>query len=156
MDDADYALVSKFKWHIMENDTGQRYAASGHYIGKQPDGRYRTETIRMHRLILGLTDPEVFVDHIDGDGLNNRRENLRVCAGEHNGMNRRKLKITSSRYKGVSRYGGSWRARIMLKKKAYYLGAFRSEQKAAAVYNKWARRLHGEFANVNVIEKPLG
>jgi len=104
----------------------------------------------MHRLIM---DPPrgYVVDHINGDGLDNRRANLRLATHAQNGRNRRKIKKGISKYKGVSweESTGKWRALIHVDRKKISLGCYKDEVTAAKVYDKAAKKYHGEFARLN-------
>lgn len=106
------------------------------------------QMIRMHRLIMGITDPRIQVDHRDNDGLNNRRYNLRVASVHQNSMNTRPRKGTS-KFKGVCFQKNKWRATIMHNYKSIGLGSFDSEFEAALAYDKKAKELFGEFARLN-------
>lgn len=122
-------------------------------------------SIYMHRVIMGVTDPKIQVDHINGDGLDNRKENLRICNQNQNSCNRRKKNKGrySSKYIGVYLYKPKiklknkvksyeyWRAIIWLKYKAVYLGTFKNEIEAALAYNEAAKKYHKEFATLNKI-----
>lgn len=116
----------------------------------------------MHREILGLTDPKKeFVDHIDHNGLNNQRCNLRKCTKQQNNRNRNKVvtQRNTSQYKGVSihiQYNStkeptvSWRAKIKsTNKKGTHIGLFKTEIEAATAYDNAAKIYHGEFAGLN-------
>jgi hypothetical protein len=104
----------------------------------------------MHREVLG--DPQGVVDHINGDTLDNRRANLRVASYSGNNRNTRKRQGCSSRFKGVDRHRGAWRARITPPGgRQVTLGHFASELEAALAYNAHARRLFGEFARLNTV-----
>lgn len=108
-------------------------------------------TLALHRFILGV-DASVAIDHIDGDPLNNQRENLRVCTYKENTYNRRKQKKpSSSQYKGVSlmRRTNRWHAEIKKDKKKYFLGCFKDEVSAGHAYDQKALELFGEFACLN-------
>lgn len=124
--------------------------------------RYNGRDVYLHRLILGLLDKpkHIFVDHKDGNGLNNSRSNLRVTTSRGNQRNRRKesSRKTSSSYKGVYKENKNrkrtkiWRAQIVLPgKKQKCLGYYPTEVEAAQAYNKAATELFGEFACLNVI-----
>lgn len=104
----------------------------------------------MHRLIMD-PGPGLVVDHINGDGLDNRRVNLRLATRSQNQMNRRSH-IGSRRIKGVSCTGARWRAQIMVRGETHKLGIFDSEEEAGRAYDVAARALHGEFARLNFPE----
>lgn len=109
------------------------------------------KTVMMHRMILGLKTPrKIFVDHIDGDGLNNRRANLRECTLRQNQYNRRSSRGSSSKYKGVSLKSGKYEASITIAGKGCYLGRFESEEDAARAYDATAKKIHGKFARLNI------
>lgn len=135
IDKDDYPLVKDYKWSL----TG-RYACTREF-GKK---KY------LHRLILATADE---VDHIDGDCLNNRRTNLRVCSHIKNSYNQKIRCGGSSAYKGVSfnKEKNKWEAYICANHNRYRLGYFKKETDAASAYNKRAIELHGEFARLNPI-----
>ena len=105
---------------------------------------------RLHRLILGLKKGDSGVDHIDGDGLNNLRNNLRLATNSQNQMNQRKYRGTSI-YKGITwhKRDKKWNTQIAKDSKLIYLGYYISEMEAAKTYDKKARELFGEFAKLN-------
>lgn len=118
------------------------------------------KTLLLHRLITGLENSSgsILVDHIDHNGLNNYRTNLRVTDNSGNRHNSRKSlsdKYTSS-YKGVrfnfDNNKNPWTAHITLSGKWKYLGCYRTQEEAAAAYNKAAIELFGPYAFLNVIE----
>jgi len=104
----------------------------------------------MHRVILGITAPEVEVDHQDNDGLNNQRLNLR-CTSTQNPHNSKMRADNTSGFKGVSKYKPTqkWRAGIMLKGKSINLGYFLTPLEAAKKYDQEALKLFGDFALTN-------
>lgn len=111
----------------------------------------------LHRFILNAP-AGVQVDHINFDTLDCRKENLRLCSHTQNSHNKPKPRIRvsgsqfGSQYKGVSRRGGRWQARISLKGIGLKnLGLYSTEEAAALAYNEAARRYHGEFARLNEI-----
>lgn len=122
---------------------------SGVVTYKFIEGKWRI--FKLSRLILDAPD-ELVVDHIDGNVLDNRRRNLRLCTKAQNNQNARKMKRAgTSRFKGVywHRQNKGWSASIMADGKKHSLGTFRVEQHAADAYNSAAKRLHGEFASLN-------
>lgn len=150
VDDEDYEWLSKYYWNITNNTTTTNYARSSCF-GKP--------SVRMHRLIMGLGDwktDKIFVDHIDGNGLNNQKSNLRLCDKSQNGANRRKIKHSTS-YTGVRRikpYNKYYHtAQIKVKGKSIHLGCFLGTSEgaveAAKAYDSAAKKYFGEFANLN-------
>lgn len=111
----------------------------------------------MHRLILGLsTNDRQIVDHRDGDGLNNRRSNLRLATAQQNQWNRPKKRRLSGRnpdsgFKGVwwHRSVNKWAAGIRVENRNIHLGSFVDPKEAARIYDDAARKHFGEFARVN-------
>lgn len=146
-DKDDYDLIKDYCWCIhregktlINGDMSSRYyvVASSH-----------KKKIRLHRLIMDVLDkPDLMVDHINGDGLDNRKSNLRVCSCEQNNYNRK-----SNKYKGVLKVNKRWRAIISWHNNHYHLGYFDTPEEAAEAYNKKAIELFGEFAYLNKIEK---
>jgi hypothetical protein len=109
----------------------------------------------MHREIMGVTDPEILVDHRDGDGLNNQDDNLRICNDAQNGHNRGKQKRNTSGYKGVTwnKNKGKYQAQIMVNRRYRYLGLFDDPADGARAYDRAARELQGSFAWLNFPEE---
>lgn len=141
VDIEDFYRFKRTKWTTMP-------AKNTQYV--YPYGGAR---ISLHRLIMGALPGEV-VDHINGNGLDNRRMNLRICTHAENVRNRRKHKGGSSRFKGVYlAYRGKkhnlWTARICIDGKLISLGQYRTEEEAARAYDMAAAPLFGEFARLN-------
>ena len=111
---------------------------------------WQRRSILMHRVILN-PPLDMECDHVDGDGLNNTRGNLRLCTKSQNQQNKRKREGCSSQYKGVTwdKSRDKWGAKIFLQGKCYNLGRFNDEREAARTYNEAAKRMFGEFANLN-------
>lgn len=131
------------------------------YLSRRKDTFYVKAYVRkvgtrtlLHRLILGVTDSDIHIDHINGDPLDNRRENLRVATRQENMFNRRPDRHTSSQYKGVSweRRARRWRSELRTNGVTHFLGRFASEEDAARAYDAAARDLFGEYAYLNFPE----
>jgi hypothetical protein len=120
--------------------------------GINGDGYRRVKINRklyaVHRLVWVMhgNDPVPFVDHINGDVLDNRIENLRAATHSQNCMNRRQRSDNTSGVKGVMRRKGKWYGCITLNYKVYPAGYFDCKEDAAAAVDKLRRELHGEFA----------
>jgi hypothetical protein len=110
----------------------------------------RQRQLRMHNVITGLP----YVDHIDGDGLNNRRANLRPADHHSNACNVGPKRSNTSGFKGVNRHRatGRWMAQIQVDGRRIYLGLFAAAENAAHAYDQAARIHHGEFARLNYPE----
>jgi len=146
VDDLDLPLLQEYTWHSM---TGS--SISTHYAVRHIKKERKSIAILMHREILGLQKGG-FCDHINGNGLDNRRENLRQATHSQNMRNSRKNKQeTSSKYKGVYREKRDkrWRANITVDGKKIKLGSFHIEKDAAIAYDKAAKYYFEEFANFN-------
>lgn len=144
VDAADYERLSLHKWCAMK----QRHTWYAVRSILLPSGRQTT--VYMHREIMGLPS-KVKVDHKDGDGLNNWRDNLRSATDQQNCFNAVARKNKSSQYKGVSLFKkvNKWEAYITLDGKQRRLGFFSNEEDAARAYDAAARLLFGEFARFN-------
>lgn len=144
VDDEDYEYLNQFKW--LPNFTRGYYYA--YRLNKTENKKIG---IMMHRFIMNCP-PDKVIDHINGNGLDNRKENLRICTHSQNMCNRRKHKSLSSIYLGVSwnNSNSKWLARIK-NIKQIYLGCYNTEEEAALVYNQKAIEIHGEYARLNQI-----
>jgi hypothetical protein len=138
VDDEDYERISQYKWYELYTE-GHRYAgctspnASGYG--------------RMHRMVLEISDERI-VDHVDGDGWNNRKSNLRIATPSQNMANSKRPRDNTSGVKGVWQLpNDKWSAKICVNYKQIHLGVFDTRDAAAAAYIKAARRYYGEFAN---------
>ena len=140
VDDADYDALAAVKW-CAQKDGHTTYAV------RNSEGR----TVLMHRVITAAPQG-VQVDHINGDGLDNRRDNLRLCTHAENLRNQR-VKPHSSKYKGVywDARDGKWQAQIRIDGRKKNLGYFTSELDAGRAYDEAAVKYFGEFARKNVL-----
>jgi hypothetical protein len=148
VDDEDYEELAKHKWCAQWARTARTFygyrktrTESGTWVG-----------VTMHRAILGASAGQQ-VDHRNHNGLDNRRENLRLCTRAENNRNARKRRDSASRYKGVALLpSGRWRASMRLDGRMKHLGVFATETEAALAYNRAASAASGEFALLNEVE----
>lgn len=153
LDHEDFDRVSQFSWSL------SRSGANCYAVHSRAATRSRPPlTLLMHRLILGLgrADRWVVVDHINGNGLDNRKANLRVCTQQENLRNQRKRRHSRSRFKGVSPVAfsktGKWAAKLWINGHLMHLGTFATEEEAARAYDEAIQVHHGEFARLNFPE----
>ena len=143
-----HSWLSKWNWYAIKDK-------NKYYVCTTFRSKGKVFSIKIHRVILGLSNPKILIDHIDGNALNNCHNNLRQCTAAQNNMNRNRhgksgckgVFITKS--KGFLYYSPRVRANGI----TYYLGNFPYTEigkiMAAKAYDNKARELHGEFANVN-------
>jgi hypothetical protein len=143
VDKEDFERVNTIKWYASENG-GKFYAANRN--ANYPES---ATTIYMHRFIMGIEDSFVRVDHKDGNGLNNRRYNLRVLSHSDNLMNRGRTKANKSGFKGVSPRRGKWFACIWVNGKTVGLGVYSTPEEAARIYDNAARKYRKDKAVLN-------
>lgn len=152
VDDCDFARLMQWKWCAAKKTRsgGRLYWCATRTDTSGGPGNY--ERVYMHREIAAVAGiPQV--DHQDGDGLNNRRSNLRPATGHQNQGNKRKQVGCTSQYKGVSwsKQRGMWKADIKQGGKKVYLGYFADEVLAAKAYDAAAVEYFGEFALLNFV-----
>ncbi len=145
VDDEDYEWLNQWKWCAIK-DGRSFYAMRKELPSKK--------SVRLHRFILGVDNKLIFVDHEDGNGLNNQRSNLRKCTRQQNACNRKPSLNHSSQYLGVcwDNKRNLWLSQIKSFRKSIYLGHFAIEMDAASAYNEAAKKYHGSFARVNIIK----
>lgn len=135
IDSVDLPLVSECAWRAQKGKSGTYYAAAN-------GGKL------LHRVLLG-SPKGLLVDHENGDGLDNRRSNLRVCNNAENTRNQRKRLGVTSKFKGVTSRHGQWVAAIQKNGRKVHLGSYTSEELAAKQYDRAARLMFGRFAKTN-------
>jgi len=143
-DDVDIVLPYTWYWVNFGKKTKTKYACA---METTANGKQRV--VLMHRLIMGVSGG-IEVDHKNRDGLDNRRENLRIATRSQQMANAAKRNVpTTSKYKGVCWVGKKWQAKIVVNGRQIYLGSYVIEEDAARAYDEGARRHFGEFARTN-------
>lgn len=145
VDDDDYDYLVQYNWYVTKR--GNTFYA----IRSLPRVDGKQTHIAIHREILNPPD-SMQIDHINRDGLDNRKENLRLATNSQNHINIPKRR-GSSRYKGVywNKEHNKWAAKVTINNKTLFLGYFDTESIAAGVYNQFASSNFGEFALLNII-----
>lgn len=143
VDDSDYEAVAALRWGFTDG-----YAV--HYVKK--NGKVRP--MLMHRFLLN-PPAGMQVDHINGNRLDNRRENLRLATTKQNCMNKAKRSDSRNRYRGCVYHptykSRPWQAKMRIEGKSTSLGYYATEEEAALAFNNAAKKHHGEFAKLNEI-----
>jgi hypothetical protein len=146
VDPDDYERLSKFSWYAAKGNT-TFYAIRAKWCKITNTRR----DIRMHRVIIEVPD-RYYVDHINGNGLDNRKANLRPATPAQNNQNARHTKRNAySKYRGVTweKSKQRWRAHLSYNKKTLHAGYFKDEIDAAKAYDEAAKKYHGDFAVLN-------
>ena len=145
VDDEDYDRIVQalFKWSKWTLRYDTRIQGRINYNGK-------SRKVYLPRFIMNVLDlPEIYIDHIDRDKLNNQKSNLRIATPHQSSFNRERSR-NSTGYKGVFEIRENiFRSAISYERKFIYLGAFTSSEDAARAYDKKAKELFGEFASLN-------
>lgn len=145
VDEDDALLLDQWRWY---------YSKGGYAVRNARRETKQRRKIWMHRQIMNAPE-DMEVDHINGNTLDNRRINLRLCNHVENVRNQHIARGATSRYKGVSwdSRSGKWQAQIGFNTRVIYLGRFADEADAAAAYDRAARERFGEFAHLNFGEQ---
>jgi len=153
VDDEDFKWLSQYKWHYqyyrtINNGDEYGYATRGKYDYEKK----KNKMIKMHREILNAPD-NFQVDHKNGNPLDNRRVNLRLCHADGNAKNVRIRKDNTSGYKGVvwHKQHKKWYAQISINGRSRFIGLFRDKLEAVKAYNNKAEQCYGEYARLNII-----
>lgn len=139
VDDEDFGKLGVYNWRYFDHGSG--------YAVRRPSGKHGiNKVVYMHREIIGAVKGQQ-VDHKNGDGLDNRKENLRFSSQKQNCQNKK----SSKKYKGVYRVTDrvGFRSSIYINGKSKYLGYFYNQEDAAKAYDKAAKYYFGEFAKTN-------
>lgn len=139
VDSCQYEEISKHKWCFLNG-----YAVRNKHI----KGVKSPKMIYMHRQIAETPDG-METDHINGNKLDNRKSNLRICLHSQNGKNLKLSKANKTGFKGVDLHSQNknFRAQIMCDGKLVHLGCFKTAEEAGAAYSAASKRLHGEYSN---------
>lgn len=150
IDDEDAHLVTG-KWHARWSEASKTFYAQ---TNVRVDTSYNTT--QMHRVIMGIDDRTIQVDHKNHNGLDNRRENLRIATGSQNMANARSTRgVSVHRGISVAKECGAWRSQISIDGKTLHLGYYVSEIEAAQAYNNAAIVAFGEFATLNDVPEGI-
>lgn len=146
VDDNDFDRVNQYRWYLFR-DKYNDYA-----VGRLIVNRIKRKVL-MHRFILNILDSLILCDHKDGNGLNNKRNNIRVATKLQNNRNVKTNNRNSTGYKGVhyNKINKKFIARVASGTERLYLGSFDNKEDAARAYNEYALKHHGEFARLNII-----
>lgn len=140
IDEDDYPRIKIRSWSLSVSGKNKYYLHAG----------INSKVVRLHRYILNAP-PELEVDHINGDGLDNRKSNLRLCTSSQNNQNASRRTDNTSGYKGVNWFKPRqrWVARIQVDGKRIGLGSFKDKEMANVAYNQACIKYHQEFAKPN-------
>jgi len=141
VDDEDYEYLNQWKWYLLKSHTNY-YA-----IRTQ---RPENKLLQLHRIVMKAKKGEI-IDHINGNKLDNRKSNLRICTQAQNNQNRKISKLNKSGYNGVSWSirNKKWVAQIACENKKIHIGYYIDPIDAAKAFNNAAQKYHGEFAKLN-------
>lgn len=140
VDEEDYERLSQYSWCLFKSEKWQYAIRTEYKNGTQ-------KTIYMHREIMRVTDPKIYVDHRDHDGLNNLKSNLRVSDNRFNQYNVGKKSTSKQKYKNIRQLDENrWQVRVRTPKGKRVERVVYSEEDAVKLYNELALKYHGEFA----------
>lgn len=148
VDDEDWEMVNSLgRWSVMKTTDDRNYYVGRTIRKKGTEGR---TSLLLHRFIL-KPPSGFFIDHINGNGLDNRKRNLRLCTPSQNMFNRRISKSKKNGPKGLYwiKERKKWRVMISAYYERFNIGYFSSKREALIAYNEAAIRLHGKFAFLN-------
>jgi hypothetical protein len=149
VDDSDFEYLNQFKWHLVEK-THKFYAYRRDYSLNKTKGIM----ISMHRVIMNAK-PGTIIDHINQDGLDNRKENLKFVSKSQNAFNSGIKSHNTNGFKGIEKSGTKWRASIKIDGIRFRSDNFVSKEEAAQAYNKLAKLVY-EHAHLNIINNTGG
>lgn len=143
VDDEDFHFLSNFKWCAVLSN-GNFYAL------RRIKRSGKWTTIKMHTVLM-KTPAGLVVDHVNGNSLDNRRVNMRLCSASDNNRNKKNAPGATSKYRGVhwANAAKKWKASISINNRCHYLGIYASEIDAARAYDAAAYKHYGNFSNLN-------
>lgn len=146
VDDGDFEFLNQWKWYVHP-------CLHTWYAYRNNEANWKKRKTIMHRIIFEHIPIGYQIDHINGNGLDNRRSNLRLCTCAQNQWNQSMRTDNTSGYRGVFWHKSSkcWTSSIRVHGKQIYLGLFKDKESAAVVYNEAALKYFGEFARVNEV-----
>jgi len=147
VDDEDYERINRFKWYA--HNCGNTFYATRHK-------KNSTKLIRMHQEVMQRLSIQAEIDHKNGNGLDNRKYNLRLCTHHQNQSNRHKSSKGTSIYRGVHKKTNQRKWRVRIGKEGCHLGYYDDEIQAAKVYDTAAFARYGEFAQLNFPKEEAG
>ncbi len=136
IDEEDYPVISRFTWHV-KKDKNTFYAYTQVKFGGKPCG------LPMHRLVTGMSNSQI--DHINRNGIDNRKENLRYCTNQQNSYNRVHFNKHGFRGVYIPRGCKKFAYQIAAGKKRRYKYGYETAAEAARGYDEASKELHGEF-----------
>lgn len=150
VDDQDYEELNKYKWHIRKRSEKPSNKAFYAVTTVRIVGSNKQTALSMHRVITKCP-PQKVIDHIDGDGLNNQRNNLRIVTHAENIQNSGKRENNKSGYKGVYwlKSHKKWNAQIGVNNKKIHLGLYTTAEEAYKAYCEACVKYHKEFARLD-------
>lgn len=151
IDSEDWDKVKLFKWHAVKGHSGNIYIKSHLKKGS------KVKVTPLHRFILDCNYSNCVVDHKNGNSLDNRKRNLRICTSAQNSRNRKLNCDNTSGFKGVvmHKQKQKYMAQIGVDGKNIFLGYHETKEDAARKYNIAAKKYHGKFARINEISRLL-
>ena len=147
VDDDDFEELNRHKWTARRNRPGGvTYAARGRKASDPPGA----QQVRMHRAVMGDPQRGLEIDHINGNGLDNRKSNLRFTDAALNRANSRKFRNSKNRYKGVRKTtSGRWQALVTINHKQIHIGTYDDPLDAARAFDAWVALNRGGQGSTN-------
>ncbi len=155
VDDEFDEMIRESSWQLLRGRAhATTYVRANCYFPGTKGNRLPVKSMLLHRVLMGAL-PSEHIDHVNGNGMDNRLCNLRIATHQENQWNRQVRQDTTSGYKGVTLTTDSpvrpWLARLNHNGVRHKLGYHKTKEEAALAYNAKAKELHGEFARLNVV-----